>query len=159
MSQGYTITISGEGSGPLPRLERLAVAVDEKAELLYDMVSAATGVPIAQQRLWWDGNLLERDELLTRYGQPTMDWERVTLLVEPLPPPPDDRAVLTALYASCGGPEWRRSEGWLGDGPLSSWYGVSVDSEGRVTGLELENNKLIGTPRLPISKASGRSCD
>ena len=59
-----------------------------------------------------------------------------------------DRAILEVLYEVAGGSGWTNSAGWRGDGALGEWYGVSVDSLGRVTGLDLSHNGLEG--RLPI---------
>ena len=56
-----------------------------------------------------------------------------------------DRAALVAFYHATGGASWKNNGGWLSDGPLSSWYGVSTDASGRVTGLSLFYNGLIGT--------------
>ena len=56
-----------------------------------------------------------------------------------------DRAVLTALYNATGGPAWTRKDNWLSAGPLADWYGVLVDTDGRVTSLALGGNNLTGT--------------
>ena len=55
-----------------------------------------------------------------------------------------DRAVLEAFFEITGGPGWTNSDGWGGDGLLEEWHGVSVDSQGRVTGLDLSENGLEG---------------
>ena len=55
-----------------------------------------------------------------------------------------DREALVSLYGAAGGPDWDRSTGWLGDGILDDWHGVSADSLGRVTTLDLSNNGLAG---------------
>ena len=79
-----------------------------------------------------------------------------------------DRAALTSLFESAGGTSWTNADGWNdtavpGDlcrqrrpncewsdaAVLSNWYGVSVDSLGRVTDLDLTRNGLSG--RLPPS--------
>ena len=57
---------------------------------------------------------------------------------------PTDRAALVELYNSTNGHEWRNNENWLSDLPLSAWYGVRVDWEGRVTHLDLRGNDLRG---------------
>ncbi len=54
-----------------------------------------------------------------------------------------DRAVLVAFYHATDGPNWRRSDNWLTDAPLSEWYGVQI-SVGRVLGLKLKDNNLTG---------------
>ena len=55
-----------------------------------------------------------------------------------------DRAILNALHEVTGGSDWTSSSGWRGDGALGEWYGVSVDSLGRVTELDLSHNGLRG---------------
>ena len=55
-----------------------------------------------------------------------------------------DVAVLKSLYDATGGPGWTESGGWPGEGIVEDWYGVSVDSLGRVTELDLARNGLEG---------------
>ena len=55
--------------------------------------------------------------------------------------------MLESLFESAVGSDWTNSEGWR-DGPvLTGWHGVTVDSVGRVTALDLSRNGLSG--RLP----------
>ena len=56
-----------------------------------------------------------------------------------------DRTALIALYQATGGQNWENDEGWLNDGPLGEWYGVTTDDIGRVTHLDLNENSLQGT--------------
>ncbi len=74
-----------------------------------------------------------------------------------------DARVLLSTYESTSGEEWTHAEGWQGVewwwmnvGPggrlhavaaLDEWYGVTTDTLGRVTGLDLSNNGLTG--RIP----------
>ena len=60
-----------------------------------------------------------------------------------------DRAALVAFYNATGGPNWANNTGWLTDAPLGQWYGVTTDSTGRVTRLELPENSVIG--QLPAA--------
>ena len=60
-----------------------------------------------------------------------------------------DAEVLRALYEAADGGRWANSQGWLGNDPLSEWYGVETDSTGRVVALDLADNGLSG--RLPAS--------
>ena len=55
-----------------------------------------------------------------------------------------DIAVLESLYEATGGSDWSLASGWLDDGPVEEWYGVGVDSLGRVTVLDLTRNGLAG---------------
>ena len=55
-----------------------------------------------------------------------------------------DRDALVALYNATGGPDWTRNDNWLSDESLADWYGIVVNSAGRVTGLHLRKNGLAG---------------
>ena len=55
-----------------------------------------------------------------------------------------EREALVALYNATDGPNWANSDGWLSDAPIGTWYGVSPDSNGRVTRLLLGENRLSG---------------
>ena len=55
-----------------------------------------------------------------------------------------DRAVLEALYRATGGSNWTNNTGWLTSRPLRDWYGVTTDTDGRVSGLSLRENGLDG---------------
>ncbi len=61
-----------------------------------------------------------------------------------------DSLALVDLYNSTGGPTiWTRRNNWLAPGqPVSSWEGVTVQ-DGRVVGLSLSTNNLVGS--LPAS--------
>ena len=54
------------------------------------------------------------------------------------------QGALTALYKSTGGPDWFESTNWGTGRPLRDWHGVTVDDDGRVTELKLNNNGLTG---------------
>ena len=73
-----------------------------------------------------------------------------------------DRAVLTALYSATGGPTWTRRDNWLSAGPLADWYGVQVDTDGRVTSLALFGNNLTGAIPAQVGKlgklGTGSTC-
>ena len=58
-----------------------------------------------------------------------------------------DRAALVALYNAAGGPNWTNNDGWNTSAPIGQWHGVTTDSDGRVTRLELDTNGLNG--RIP----------
>ena len=44
-----------------------------------------------------------------------------------------DRAILVALYEATNGANWTNKTNWLSDRPLSEWFGVRTDANGRVT--------------------------
>ena len=54
------------------------------------------------------------------------------------------RAVLVALYEATDGPNWTNANNWLTDAALGEWHGVDTDARGRVTGLDLGRNGLVG---------------
>lgn len=56
-----------------------------------------------------------------------------------------ERAALVALYNATGGDNWANKANWCSDRPVSEWYGVTVDEQGRVLTLVLENNNLTGS--------------
>lgn len=56
-----------------------------------------------------------------------------------------DRDALIALYRATDGPNWTNKENWLSNRPLDEWYGVTTNSAGRVTWLELSDNGLKGS--------------
>ena len=48
------------------------------------------------------------------------------------------------MYLETDDDNWESSRNWLSTSPIGEWYGVSVDGEGRVTGVELRANGLNG---------------
>ena len=55
-----------------------------------------------------------------------------------------DRAVLVTLYNATEGGSWTTRTNWLSGRPLDEWHGVTTDSGGRVTALNLVSNRLVG---------------
>ena len=68
------------------------------------------------------------------------------------PPPLSDRDALVALFWTTEGLHWNNWTNWLSREPLSEWYGVIADADGRVKELQLDNNNLTG--RVPPSLAN-----
>ena len=60
------------------------------------------------------------------------------------PTPKEDRAALYILFQAMNGNTWNNNTNWCTDKPLNEWYGVSTDSEGRVTRIDLGGNNLSG---------------
>ena len=73
------------------------------------------------------------------------DWEILGLPYCAAPSSPLTVAALAAFYRSANGENWTHKDNWLSDAPLNTWYGVTTDKSGRVTGLELPYNGLSGT--------------
>ena len=55
-----------------------------------------------------------------------------------------EREALAALYNAMDGANWRTAYNWGTAAPLVQWYGVQVDANGRVIGLNLRDNQLSG---------------
>ena len=73
-----------------------------------------------------------------------IDYKSGVVNCEDPEPSNPDRAVLVALYEATNGDNWKNNTNWLSDKPLSQWYGVTTDDDGRVTHLELGGNDLSG---------------
>ncbi len=56
-----------------------------------------------------------------------------------------ERQVLVALHQATDGPNWTFRDNWVSDEPLSSWYGVTMDSDGSVTEIRLSGDVLNGS--------------
>ena len=80
------VTISLEGQGPIGGLERVELSAGAMVGDLNDMVQAATSIPRARQQLTREGQELESGMSMSQYGQPSDEWENVTVTVKPLPP-------------------------------------------------------------------------
>lgn len=59
-----------------------------------------------------------------------------------------DWRVLDRLYAATGGSGWTNATGWDDGSSAGSRYGIRVNSDGRVTGIDLSSNALAG--ELPL---------
>ena len=65
----------------------------------------------------------------------------------------EERSDLMKLYEAMGGDGWANSANWGTNAPLGNWFGIQVDTAGRVTGINLNRNSL--TERcLPKSNTS-----
>ena len=98
------------------------------------------------------GNLTELGELLLAGNQLTgcipdalrdVENNDFTELDLPFCESPE-RAALVALYHATDGPNWHDNDNWLTDEPLDNWDGVDTNDNGRVDGLELDDNNLTG---------------
>ena len=55
-----------------------------------------------------------------------------------------DREALELLFETGGGSGWTRSDRWLDTQALAEWHGVTADTLGRVSALDLGGNGLAG---------------
>ena len=65
--------------------------------------------------------------------------------------PSPDRDALITLFNAMDGPNWTNNENWLSSRPVGDWYGVAIDGQERVIGLDLAKNNLNG--QLPPALA------
>ncbi len=56
----------------------------------------------------------------------------------------EERSDLMKLYEATGGEDWENSGSWGTTASLANWYGIDVDSAGRVTEINLNRNNLTG---------------
>lgn len=77
---------------------------------------------------------------ITARAESVSDTAMVTVLV-----PRTDRGVLMAFYESAGGEHWSDKANWNSVHPLETWFGVTVNPDGRVTEINLPNNNMRGT--------------
>ena len=63
-----------------------------------------------------------------------------------------DSLALVMLYNATNGDNWTNKTGWLGTGNFSTWFGITVDTNNRITAINLNNNNLTGT--LPTEVAN-----
>ena len=68
---------------------------------------------------------------------------------------PPDREALEALYHATGGPNWTNNTNWLSTAPVSEWYGIQIDENGRVFSIDLSNNGLRGEIPPQLSSLEG----
>lgn len=68
-----------------------------------------------------------------------------------------DIIALEQLYEATDGANWTHSTGWLGGAAVEEWYGVRADSLGRVTFLDLRNNRLRGQLPPALGNLDGLS--
>ena len=59
-------------------------------------------------------------------------------------PPLTEREILTMLYETTGGKDWKQQDGWLTEAPLSSWFGIKTNGDDHVVELALSGNNLRG---------------
>ena len=63
--------------------------------------------------------------------------------------------MLVALYEATDGANWSNSTNWLTDRPIGEWYGVTTDDVGRVTSLQLRENRLSGSIPTELGRLGG----
>ena len=67
-----------------------------------------------------------------------------------------EREALATLYTATGGANWTSKDNWLDDDTdLGEWHGVTTNTDGEVTQLDLRSNKLRGS--LPVELGNLRN--
>ena len=79
-----------------------------------------------------------------------MATQTIAVTVNASAGPQNDREVLEVLYDSTGGPDWINNANWKTSAPLGEWYGVTTDTAGQVTELDLSGNELTGPIPAPL---------
>ena len=97
----------------------------------YTLLQADLGAEITVEVWYLDANGAQEMTRSSRVG--------------PVLPAFDDRPALMALYDSTGGANWDDNTNWNTTAALGTWRGVETDINGRVTGLVLPENNLVGT--------------
>lgn len=65
-----------------------------------------------------------------------------------------DSLALVAIYDQTGGLGWNNDTNWKQDF-LTTWSGVTLDSDGNVTGLDLNTNNVVGDVPGDLANISG----
>ena len=65
-----------------------------------------------------------------------------------------ERQILVEFYNATDGPNWTNNTNWLSERPVGEWFGISTDADGRVTGMNLQQNQLKGTIPSSIGRLS-----
>ncbi len=81
----------------------------------------------------------------------TIESNPIVLTVPSPPANVPDSLALVDFYNTMLGPTWTNKSNWL-TGKVGTWYGVTLDNNGRVNGLALPNNQTRGI--LPASFVS-----
>ena len=129
------------------------ITLDLKRNRLTGIIPAGMANLLDLQSLYLSGNSLTgcipaslqyiRNHDLDQVGLSYCDVPTSTPGPTPTPAT-TEKGALTALYEATGGANWSDKRNWLTDEPISIWYGVTTDSSGRVTELDLRSNKLTG---------------
>ncbi len=83
-------------------------------------------IPADTEMLAWLGNI--RNHSITRCNK----LESQSLV------------ALAWFYNATSGQQWRDNSNWLSDRPLHAWHGITVDTLGRITEVNLSDNSLSG---------------
>ena len=109
----------------------------QELNLIGNLLWGPIPIELGRFAFWYEKEII--DEFVTGCRPWTTNCLADTQSVE------GDRAALMALYAATQGDAWLHKDNWgQPDVPLAQWFGVTTDSQGRVTHLELSANYLQG---------------
>ena len=146
----YDNQLTGEIPAELAQLTQL-----QRLYLYDNQLTGEIPAELAQltqlQHLYFHGNQLTGEipswlVNLTELRELSLWSNELTGTIPPEVAPAQDRAALRVLYLQTGGANWTNRTSWLRtSAPISEWYGVTTDANGRVTSLSLSANGLNGT--------------
>jgi len=62
--------------------------------------------------------------------------------------------ILSELFYNTGGNSWKDKEGWMSTTDYCNWSGILCNSDGSIIEIDLNGNRLTGTPPKSIFKLS-----
>lgn len=68
----------------------------------------------------------------------------VVVIEDPVEPLSHEHESLMQLFKDTNGNFWIHNDNWRSDKSLDKWYGISLNSSGKVTNIRLSNNNLSG---------------
>ena len=137
--EGHTVAIewvAHDASGQVVKDARIAWTSRDEAVAVVDSVGRVRGVGLGTTTIVAEAHAA-RDSVAIEVVE---DRERM---------------ALAALWEAAGGAGWRRADHWMTDLAVGDWFGVTVDSTGRVTELNLAENNLKGTLPEAIGDLEG----
>ena len=142
-------------TGPIPDRDRLPnlIELSLHSNRLTGTIPHGLGELLNLQFLYLSGNDLSGciPESLRLIRGHDLDGLGLPYCPAPTPTPgptptpaTTERGALIALYEATGGANWPYKYNWLTAKPISQWYGVTTDSFGRATELDVRFNNLTG---------------
>ena len=145
-----TIGDLGGSSGDLSNFGRLDV-LDVSGNRLTGQIPASSKLPQKLQYFQLNDNSLSGSvpslsgltklKALGLWGNPDLTLTGITL-PSGVNRSVIDWAALWTLHYKNNGYGWNSRSKWVGSSPMGEWHGVTTDSNGQVTGLNLRNNNL-----------------
>ncbi len=140
----------------IDHIEMTLFTLGDTAQLNASVLDA-NGQPVSEAQVSWQSSdpsvvTVSVQGLVSATGNGsatiTARWETVaaTATVRVMQPADSmDREALITFYHATGGESWTTKTNWLSDRFYGNWHGITVDTDGRVTGINLENNNLAGS--------------